>query len=127
MPSTRRGPAVDANSTASSLGSGSGSVVRQGNTTTSNGGGKHDDRGLKFGTDIVFDDAYYGGGGGDGESDFVSSLPTEEEERRMLDEESVYAREQLEVVDEGRVSNHPSTMATSSNVSVHYILFINVL
>jgi hypothetical protein len=73
-----------------------------------------DDRGLKFGTEVVFDDAY--GATGE-ESEFVSSLPTEEEERRMLEEESVYAREQLEDVDEGRVSSHPSTMAASSKVS----------
>lgn len=79
------------------------------------GKGISDDRGLKFGTDVVFDDAY--GATGE-ESEFVSSLPTEEEERRMFEGESVRVREAKESFDEGRVSSHPSTMAGSSNVSL---------
>jgi hypothetical protein len=79
---------------------------------TSNGSkSKNDDRGLKFGTDVVYSDVY---GGADGEdSEFLTSLPTEEEERKMFGEESVRVREQMEDLDEGRVSSHPSTLAAS--------------
>jgi len=66
-------------------------------------------RGLKFGTDVVYDDAY---GAGGGESEYVSSLPTLDEEKRMH-AKGVGEREELENVDEGRVSNHPSTLAAS--------------
>lgn len=81
-----------------------------------------DDRGLKFGTDVAYGDVYGGAGGED--SEFVSSLPTEEEERRMLAGDSVRAKEQMEDLDEGRVSSHPSTMASAAksagNVSASF-------
>ncbi|KAG7364512.1 splicing factor 3B subunit 1 [Nitzschia inconspicua] len=71
-----------------------------------------DDRGLKFGTGVAYGDVY--GAADDDDSEFVSTLPTEEEERKMFGDESVRAREQMEDLDEGRVSSHPSTMATKS-------------
>jgi hypothetical protein len=70
-----------------------------------------DDRGLKFGTDIVYGDVY--GGVADDESEFVTSLPTEDEERKIFGYESVRVREQMEDLDEGRVSSHPSSLAAS--------------
>ena len=75
-----------------------------------------EDRGLKFGTDVAYGDVYDAGGGG-GDSEFVSSLPTEEEERVMFAGESVRAKEQMEDLDEGRVSRHPSTRASSAESS----------
>jgi hypothetical protein len=79
-----------------------------------------DDRGLRFGTEVAYGDVYDAGGGDD--SEFVSSLPTEEEERKLFGDDSVRAKEQMEDLDEGRVSNHPSTMASAAksggNVSV---------
>jgi hypothetical protein len=50
-------------------------------------------------------------------AEYVSSLPTEEEERRILDGENVRAREEIEDLDEGRKSNHPSTLASSNKAS----------
>jgi hypothetical protein len=72
-----------------------------------------DDRGLKFGTDVVYDDAY----GGGGESEYVTSLPTLDEEKKIYGE-GVRAKEEMEELDEGRVSNHPSTLAASKRGKV---------
>lgn len=74
---------------------------------------QNDDRGLKFGTGIVYDDAY---GGGE-ETEYVSSLPTLDEEKRMH-AETVRAKEDMEELDEGRVSNHPSTLAATRKGTV---------
>jgi splicing factor 3B subunit 1 len=71
---------------------------------------KQDDRGIAFGTDVVFDDAYGAEGGGD---EYVEALPTAEEERRMMEGDDVKAREDEEMMDEGRISSHPSTMAAA--------------
>lgn len=59
--------------------------------------------GLKFGAD-----AY------DSDSEYVSALPTDAEERMMLAGENVKARERFEYLDEGRASNHPSTLAATN-------------
>ena len=67
------------------------------------------DRGIKFGTEVAFDDDYVGGDGGD---EYVTELPTMEEERRLLGED-VRAKEAMEELDEGRIRNHPSTLASS--------------
>jgi splicing factor 3B subunit 1 len=67
-----------------------------------------EDRGVKFGTDVAYDDAY-GVAGGE-ESEYVSALPTLDEEKKMLGE-GVREREEMEDYDEGRESNHPSTRA----------------
>ena len=77
---------------------------------TANGEGENanNDRGLKFGADT----AEY-----DSESEYVSSLPTEEEERRILAGENVRAKEDIEELDEGRASNHPSTLAATNKAS----------
>jgi hypothetical protein len=50
-------------------------------------------------------------------AEYVSSLPTEEEERKILAGENVRAREEIEDLDEGRKSNHPSTLASSNKAS----------
>ena len=50
-------------------------------------------------------------------AEYVSSLPTEKEERRILAGENVRAREEIEDIDEGRKSNHPSTLASSNKAS----------
>ncbi|KAL3944091.1 MAG: hypothetical protein SGBAC_001822 [Bacillariaceae sp.] len=71
-------------------------------------------RGIKLGTDVVYDDAY---GADGGESEYVSSLPTMDEERRMH-AKGVGELEELENMDEGRVSNHPSTLAASRKSAV---------
>jgi splicing factor 3B subunit 1 len=68
-----------------------------------------DDRGVKLGTGVGYDDVY--GGGGD-DNEYVSELPTLDEEKRML-AESARAREDMEDLDEGRASNHPSTLAAT--------------
>jgi hypothetical protein len=86
-----------------------------GGTGTNNGSNNDkqmDGRGLKFGTDVVFGDVYYGGGE-DG-SEFVSSLPTDDEERKMFGDDDVRVKEQMETLDEGRVSHHPSTAAAAA-------------
>jgi splicing factor 3B subunit 1 len=75
---------------------------------------KKDDRGIAFGTEVVFDDAY----GEDGGSEYVEALPTAEEERRMLEGDDLRAREDMEMMDEGRVSSHPSTMAAAKRKQV---------
>jgi len=68
----------------------------------------NDDRGgLKLGTDTSYDS----------DSEYVSSLPTEEEEQRILAGENVRAREEIENLDEGRVSNHPSSLAATNKAS----------
>lgn len=68
----------------------------------------NEDRGgLKLGTDTSYDS----------DSEYVSSLPTEEEERRILAGENIRAREEIENLDEGRVSNHPSTLAATNKAS----------
>mmetsp|Transcript_20941 Transcript_20941/g.49390 ORF Transcript_20941/g.49390 Transcript_20941/m.49390 type:complete len:1274 (+) Transcript_20941:115-3936(+) len=67
-----------------------------------------DDRGgLRFGAD-----ADYGS-----DSEYVSALPTDEEELRILAGEDVRAREKIEHLDEGRASNHPSTLAAMNKAS----------
>ena len=86
--------------------------------------------GVRFGTSVAFDDAYGAAGaaaGAAGEGDFVTSLPTEEEERAMElegdggDDDGnarTRAREEMELVDEGRVGvAHPSTMAAMKSAS----------
>ena len=81
-------------------------------TMASNSNGdaeKNDDRGVRFGTGVAYDDAY-GGVGGD--ADYNTSLPTLDEERKMLrGGADAMEREALEDLDEGRVSSHPSTLA----------------
>jgi splicing factor 3B subunit 1 len=72
-------------------------------------GASKDSRGLAFGTDVVYDDAYAGGGDN---SEFVSSLPTLDEEKKMKSEVN------SEEIDEGRMSNHPSTLLASKRSSV---------
>ena len=68
----------------------------------------NDDRGgLKFGADTAYDS----------DSEYISALPTDEEERMLLAAENVKAREKREYLDEGMASNHPSTLATSSDTS----------
>ncbi|VEU35214.1 unnamed protein product [Pseudo-nitzschia multistriata] len=62
--------------------------------------------GLKFGAD---------GYGSD--SEYVTALPTDEEERQLLAGENVRAKERIEELDEGRVSNHPSTLAATNKAS----------
>mmetsp|Transcript_4651 Transcript_4651/g.13432 ORF Transcript_4651/g.13432 Transcript_4651/m.13432 type:complete len:1275 (+) Transcript_4651:868-4692(+) len=64
-----------------------------------------DDKGVAFGAAIDDDD-----NNGD---DFVASLPTDEEERNIMD--GVRMKEKMEDLDEGRVSNHPSTLAASKS------------
>ena len=79
---------------------------------------KEDDRGVSFGTEIAYDDAY---GMSASASEYVSELPTkEEEEQRLREENGVYLREKDEMLDEGRISSHPSTMAASRMVSPFY-------
>lgn len=68
-----------------------------------------DDRGVKLGTGVGYDDVYAGGGD---DSEYVSELPTLDEEKRMFAEGS-RAREDIEELDEGRASNHPSTLAST--------------
>jgi len=63
---------------------------------------KETSTGLKFGTDVVYNDAY-----GGGESEYASELPTADEEK------GARMREEMEHMDEGRASNHPSTLAAS--------------
>lgn len=66
-----------------------------------------DDRGgLKFGVETAYD--------GDDASQYVASLPTEEEEQRILSGVNIKAREEIENLDEGRESNHPSTLASTN-------------
>lgn len=68
-----------------------------------------DDRGVKLGTGVGYDDVYAGGGD---DSEYVSELPTLDEEKRMFAEGS-RARQDIEELDEGRASNHPSTLAST--------------
>jgi hypothetical protein len=64
----------------------------------------NDGRGdVKFGADTAYDS----------DSEYVAALPTDEEERMLLAGENVKARERIEHLDEGRVSNHPSALASS--------------
>uniref|UniRef100_A0A7S2Y501 Splicing factor 3B subunit 1 domain-containing protein n=1 Tax=Entomoneis paludosa TaxID=265537 RepID=A0A7S2Y501_9STRA len=72
------------------------------------GGNNGDDRGVQFGTTVSYDDVY--GASGDG-GEFVTELPTGEEEQRMMEGDNVRAREEDEVLDEGRQSSHPSSRA----------------
>eukprot|EP00934_Nitzschia_sp_Nitz4_P004991 Nitzschia sp. Nitz4//scaffold128_size63911//41023//44913//NITZ4_006223-RA/size63911-snap-gene-0.73-mRNA-1//-1//CDS//3329534844//4981//frame0 len=75
-------------------------------------GDKTDDqqeRGVRLGTGVVYDDIYNGAGGGDPE--YVSELPTLDEENRMMADGDIRMKEELEEMDEGRASNHPSTLA----------------
>jgi hypothetical protein len=83
------------------------------NGKTTKDDGQKDDRGLKFGTEVVYDDAY----GGGGESEYVTSLPTLDEEKKIYGD-GVRAKEEMEELDEGRVSNHPSTLAASKKGKV---------
>jgi hypothetical protein len=66
-------------------------------------------KGLKFGTGGAYDDNYAGAGG---DEEYVDALPTPDEERKLSGED-VRAREAAEELDEGRVSSHPSTLASS--------------
>lgn len=68
---------------------------------------KNERSGMKFGADTAYDS----------DSEYVSALPTDAEEQMMLAGESVKAREQVEYLDEGRVSAHPSTLAASNKAS----------
>lgn len=68
---------------------------------------KNDRGGMKFGADTAYDS----------DSEYVSALPTDAEERMMLAGQNVKAREQVEYLDEGRVSAHPSTLAASNKAS----------
>ena len=63
--------------------------------------------GIKFGADPAYDS----------DSEYVTALPTDAEEQMRLAGENVKARERVEYLDEGRVSNHPSTMAATSKAS----------
>jgi len=74
-----------------------------------------DSRGVKLGTGVAYDDVYAGGGDDDGE--YVSELPTMDEEKKMHADE-VRAREDMEELDEGRVANHPSTLAATKGGKV---------
>lgn len=76
---------------------------------------KKDDRGIAFGTEVVYDDAY---GADDGGSEYVEALPTAEEERRMLEGDDIRVREYMEMADEGRISSHPITMAVGKRKQV---------
>lgn len=69
----------------------------------------NDDRGVKLGTGIVYDDVYAAGGSVD-DGEYVTELPTLDEERRMYADDA-RVREDLEDLDEGRVNHHPSTLA----------------
>mmetsp|Transcript_21929 Transcript_21929/g.52190 ORF Transcript_21929/g.52190 Transcript_21929/m.52190 type:complete len:1275 (+) Transcript_21929:75-3899(+) len=61
--------------------------------------------GLKFGADTSYDS----------DSEYISALPTADEERRLLAGESVKGREENEYLDDGVMSNHPSTLVTRSD------------
>lgn len=65
-------------------------------------------RGVKLGTGVVYDDIYAGGAEN---TEYISELPTLDEEKRMH-EADVRAKEDMEELDEGRESNHPSTLAS---------------
>lgn len=67
-----------------------------------------DTRGVKLGTGVAYDDIYAGSGEN---AEYVSELPTPDEEKRMH-AEGVRAKEDEEELDEGRESNHPSTLAS---------------
>lgn len=73
-----------------------------------------DIRGIKFGTDVAYDDAY---GAAGGKESFVKELPTPDEERRLNggDDDDVRIREENETFDEGRISSHPSTRLSSTS------------
>lgn len=80
---------------------------------------QHGRGGVKFGTDVSYDDAY--GDEGPGKDGYVTSLPTEEEERRMLENDpdsDVLKREEMEMLDIGRIGNggasHPSSLAAAN-------------
>jgi hypothetical protein len=83
----------------------------KGNGNTSKSNGTTDGKGgVAFGTSVVYTDAYNNDMGDD---EFVTSLPTAEEEAMM--EDGVKAREEEEMLDEGRVGGfHPSTLANQS-------------
>lgn len=76
---------------------------------SSKGEEQADDRGVKLGTGVVYDDVYAGGGD---DAEYVSELPTLDEEKRMH-ADGIRAREDMEELDEGRAGNHPSTLAAS--------------
>ena len=83
--------------------------------SSSGGGTKNelpDDRGIKFGTGIAYEDVY---GADHGEEEYVSELPTPDEEHDAGGN-IVSAREMQEELDEGRVSSHPSTLASSKRL-----------
>ena len=83
----------------------------------SNGGGRGKEQppqqqddprgGIRFGTDIAYndDDAF-----NVGNADYVSELPTAEEEERLLRGDSLRQKEEDEMLDEGRVVHHPSSL-----------------
>jgi len=67
-----------------------------------------DDRaGLKFGAETAYDS----------DSEYVAALPTDQEEQMLRAGENVKAKEKVEYLDEGRVSNHPSTLAATNKAS----------
>ena len=67
-----------------------------------------DDRaGLKFGAETAYDS----------DSEYVAALPTDQEEQMLRAGENVKAKEKIEYLDEGRVSNHPSTLAATNKAS----------
>ena len=82
-------------------------MTSNGQSTSSKDQTKDDRNGMKFGADTAYDS----------DSEYVTALPTDAEERMMLAGESVKAREQVEYLDEGRVSAHPSTLAASNKAS----------
>lgn len=87
------------------------------NTVTDSRGG------VKFGTNVAYDDAY-GSTGHDNE--YVSSLPTLDEERKMMADDDVRAREREEMEDAGRVEGmHPSSMNSMkvSLISFHFRIY----
>ena len=65
-----------------------------------------DDRGIRFGTGVAYEDAYAAGGS----AEYVSELPTADEEQRLLRGDSVRQKEEEEMIDEGQVRmSHPSS------------------
>lgn len=77
--------------------------------------GAKDDRGIAFGTGVAYDDAYAGGES----SEYVSALPTMDEERRIMEGRDLKAKEDAEMLDEGRISSHPSSMKGSKREVSH--------
>jgi hypothetical protein len=79
------------------------------NTTMTSTKEKTDDdrAGLKFGAETAYDS----------DSEYVAALPTDQEEQMLRAGEDVKAKEKIEYLDEGRASNHPSTLAATNKAS----------